>query len=391
METSADIAVSAVHPASEHITINFVTEGNHFTSKSKMRNCIQAGLGCYTRPVSLSGPFIIFGAGNLGRRVARALNPQLFCDNNSRLWGTSINDIPVESPASAVSRYPDATYVVAIWNPSPSETMLDRIAQIRALGAHRVVPFTELLKEHADHILPNLLWEKREFYTVNENEIGHARSLLNPASRPEFDRQLRLRSADFAGQVIDAGTQYFPPEIVLDSDEVFIDCGAFDGDTVEQFSRATGNRFKQIMAFEPDPVNLAALHRIADADRRVSVLPYAVGACRQVAQFTIAGPGSHVSQAGECEVQVTTLDEALQDIQPTYIKMDIEGSELDALEGGKETIRRHRPKMAVCVYHLPDHLWQVPIKLHELLPDSDLTLRTYNADGFECVCYCIPR
>jgi FkbM family methyltransferase len=177
----------------------------------------------------------------------------------------------------------------------------------------------------------------------------------------------------------------------LGDNEVFIDCGAFDGDTIEQYSRATRNRFHQIVAFEPDPVNLSALGRVVGDDSRISVLPNALGARREVAHFTIAGPGSHVTHAGEYEVQVATLDEALQDVKPSYIKMDIEGSELDALEGGKETIRRHRPKMAVCVYHHPDHLWQIPIKLHELLPDSELTLRTYNADGFDCVCYCIPR
>ena len=90
-------------------------------------------------------------------------------------------------------------------------------------------------------------------------------------------------------------------------------------------------------------------------------------------------------------MEIVTLDEALEGVAPTYLKFDIEGSELDALEGGQETIRRHRPKLAVCVYHAPDHLWRIPLRLHELMPDSCLTLRTYNADGFDCVCYCIPK
>ena len=57
---------------------------------------------------------------------------------------------------------------------------------------------------------------------------------------------------------------------------------------------------------------------------------------------------------------MVTLDEALSGEGPTYIKFDIEGSELDALDGGRETITRYRPKLAVCVYHLPDHLCAFP-------------------------------
>jgi hypothetical protein len=133
------------------------------------------------------------------------------------------------------------------------------------------------------------------------------------------------------------------------------------------------------------------LRKATDGDLRVSVQPYGVGAHRQKVRFTVAGEGSRISGDGGCEVQIVTLDQALQDLKPTYLKFDIEGSELDALVGATETIRRHRPKLAVCVYHVPDHLWRIPLKLNELVPNSTLTLRTYNADGFECVCYCIPN
>jgi FkbM family methyltransferase len=337
-----------------------------------------------------SSQVVIFGAGNLGRRVARAVGATLFCDNNSKLWGTSIDGIPVESPSTAARLYPEATFVVAIWNPSRTETMLDRVAQLKNSGATTVIPFIELFDDYANDLLPHLLWAKRDYYDPHREEIAAGRALLDCAGREEFDRQMQLRSGRFLGQVIDSGTQYFPPEIHLGPSEVFVDCGAFDGDTVAQFRDTTRNLFQRIIAFEPDPVNLASLRKTANGDDRVSIQPYAVGARRETIRFTVAGAGSHLSQDGDCEVQVISLDEALGDETPTYIKFDIEGSELDALGGGQETIRRHRPKLAVCVYHVPNHLWRIPIKLNELLPDSKLTLRTYNADGFDCVCYCIP-
>jgi FkbM family methyltransferase len=124
------------------------------------------------------------------------------------------------------------------------------------------------------------------------------------------------------------------------------------------------------VAFDPDPINLGLLQKSMNGDPRVSIQPFGVGARKETLRFAVAGPGSHVSQDGACEVQIITLDEALRDVAPTYIKFDIEGSELDALEGGKETIKRRRPKLAVCVYHAPDHLWRIPLRLRELLPDS---------------------
>jgi len=338
------------------------------------------------------GSTVVFGAGNLGRRVARAVKSELFCDNNASLWGTFIDDVPVESPAAAVRSFPDATFVVAIWNPSRTESMLDRIGHLRSLGAQQVIPFNDLHPNHGDVLLPNLFWQRPDYYARQAENISAGRSLFDTPGQQEFDRQMRLRRNDYSGQSIDKGIQYFPHDLFhLSEEEVFIDCGAYDGDTIAEFRRQTGDRFKQIIAFEPDVSNLRPLAEAAGGDDRIAIQPNATGARRETLRFTAAGTGSHVSEAGTCEVQCVTLDEALQDVAPTYIKLDIEGSERDTLEGACETILRHRPKLAVCLYHVPDHLWSIPLRLRELLPDFRITLRTYNADGFDCVCYCIPR
>src|SRR5579859_5560266 len=98
----------------------------------------------------MSSPIVCFGAGNLGRRVARAVQPVLFCDNNSSLWHGTIDGVPVESPKTAVDRHPNATFVVAIWHPSRTETMTDRIQVLKSLGAVSVVPFYRFLVEYRD-------------------------------------------------------------------------------------------------------------------------------------------------------------------------------------------------------------------------------------------------
>ncbi|HKU24493.1 MAG TPA: FkbM family methyltransferase [Candidatus Sulfotelmatobacter sp.] len=340
-----------------------------------------------------SSPIICFGAGNLGRRIARVVHPVLFCDNNSSLWQTNVDGIPVESPKAAVELYPDAIFVVAIWNPSPTETMLDRLSHLRSLGASTVIPFSTLLAEYGDVLAPHMLWERPSYYAVHQADIARARALFDEEGRREFDRQMRLRSGDFSGQVIDPGIQYFPEDLFrLSQTETFVDCGAYDGDTIAEFRKATGDCFSHIIAFEPDPGNFTALQSAVDGDRRITLQPYATGARRETLRFAVgAGVASRVSSTGTCAVEAIALDEALNGIAPTFMKFDIEGSEAEALEGAGQTIARHRPKMAVCLYHLPDHLWSIPLRLNELLPNSHFSMRTYASDGFECVCYCVPQ
>jgi hypothetical protein len=87
---------------------------------------------------------------------------------------------------------------------------------------------------------------------------------------------------------------------------------------------------------------------------------------------------------------VATLDDLAAGTQPTFVKLDVEGDELAALEGGKATLERMRPVVAVCVYHRPEDLWTIPLFLHEVLPEHRMYLRAHAWDGFELVAYAVP-
>lgn len=336
----------------------------------------------------MNSDVVVFGAGKLGRKIARAVAPVLFCDNNQQNWGTYIDGIPVASLPEAVLRYPEAIFIVAIWNPSRTECMLDRVAQLRAVGARKIQPFADLLRDRPETLLPHFFWERPEYYRDFSDQIGAARLLFDDKGREEFDRQIRLRSGDYSSQVIDPGAQYFPWDFFeLTDHEVFVDCGAYDGDTIRQFQSEVGDQFDKILAFEPDPSNFAKLGASFGSDPRIQLRPFATGARREFVSFASEGTSSHLSSQGDLQIEVVALDEVLRGESPTYMKFDIEGSEPDTLEGAREVITRSRPKLAVCVYHLPDHLWSIPLQLKRLLPDARITLRTYNADGLECVCY----
>jgi len=351
----------------------------------------------------LDQKLVIFGAGSLGRTVFAALRsagtcPLAFCDNNSSLWGTAIEGVAVMSPAQAALQFPDAVFVVAIWHPSTSEGLRHHVLFLRSLGCKQVITFVPVMWRFPETFLPNMFWELPANILAERPAIDAARDLLDDHGKQEFDRQFRFRTEGdpFSLQDPEPTPQYFPPDFFrLSHQECFVDCGAFDGDTLAVFAEQTGGHFRRYIALEPEPANLAKLESTVAGNvvlrDRVTVHPYAVGGRREELRFSSAGDGSGVSADGELIVQAVALDELLADDTPTFIKMDIEGFELEALAGASGCIRRCRPKLAICVYHRPDHLWRIPLAIHELLPDSRMTMRSYQQDGRETVCYCLPK
>jgi hypothetical protein len=97
-----------------------------------------------------------------------------------------------------------------------------------------------------------------------------------------------------------------------------------------------------------------------------------------------------ISESGDIEVDCVRLDDALAGEAPTYVKMDIEGAELDALLGASGILSASSPLLAICAYHAQDHLWRVPLFLQTLAPAARFALRMYRVDGFDLVCYALP-
>jgi FkbM family methyltransferase len=336
----------------------------------------------------------------LGRLVLQGLSgtdlePVAFADNNPGAWGTIIDGLPVFSPRDAANKHSlDAAFVVAVWHPSRSPLMSSLLDQLRILGC-RAVAFPLLFWRHSGTFLPYFFWDLPENLLQQSREIAAAFELLHDdSSRQCFATQLQLRLwADFdcIGTPF-PGDQYFPGLFSLTADECFVDCGSYTGDTIQCFISQTDNCFRKVIAFEADPAVVPGLRTfVRSIGHRAVLHNAAVGTHNGVTRFAGDGVGGGcITTASGTEVACIRLDDALARERVSLIKMDIEGAELEALEGAHGVIWRDRPVLAICGYHKPDHLWRVLVSLKSLAPDSALFLRSHCADGLDTVCYAVP-
>lgn len=187
--------------------------------------------------------------------------------------------------------------------------------------------------------------------------------------------------------------QYFNELIELSSEESFVDCGAYYGDTIIPFLKKVENKFDSIYAFEPDRKNCEILRRnINNCNGLQNIQIIEKGCWSEPAVLGFKSDGG-LSAFSETEsdffVEVESVDNIVGDSRVTFIKMDIEGSELQALYGASQTILRNKPKLAICVYHKPEDLITIPQYLYQLNPNYRFYLRHHQFISWECVLYAI--
>lgn len=185
--------------------------------------------------------------------------------------------------------------------------------------------------------------------------------------------------------------QYFDTDVLAFTErEVFIDCGAYDGDTVQAFLQTAGNKgYKSIYAFEADPQNAEKMRQNLSELSELNVIEKGVYSFTGTLHFSAGDKDSSAVSDDGIEVPVTTLDDALEGVDVTLLKMDIEGSELAALQGAQKLIRRCRPKLAICVYHREEDLVTIPQYILSLVPEYELYFRSYLDHGTESVIYAV--
>lgn len=187
------------------------------------------------------------------------------------------------------------------------------------------------------------------------------------------------------------GDQYFDlPAIHPSTNGIFIDAGCFNGDDSLNFIHWSKQKYQSIVAFEPDEKNFKNCHRALSKYPNITLYPYALWSSDNNVSFVADQSGSsHIEQNTGGKISSIKLDTLLKETPVTYIKMDIEGAELEALYGAQQIIQAYRPQLAICVYHKPNDIYDIPFYLKNLVPEYHFYLRHYSLCDLETVLYAI--
>ncbi len=166
-------------------------------------------------------------------------------------------------------------------------------------------------------------------------------------------------------------------DILSLSNESFLDLGAFNGDTVEEFMKYCPD-YKNIVALEPDARNFRKLLQNTENIKNITLINKAVSDKRGI--ITISkNKGRGNSLTGKTvEIETATIEEISKETVPTFIKMDVEGSELFAILGGQKVIK-NKPKLHLAAYHKSEDLFTLPLKIKEICPDYKIYMRKHKA------------
>lgn len=220
-----------------------------------------------------------------------------------------------------------------------------------------------------------------------------------------FEMREQLLDAGVAEEnIIDAtawydateGRQYFDlPYLTYGKDEVFVDAGCCDGMSSVRFAQECSGSYKKLYCFEPDWKNIGKIQSNFQLRNIENYEIISKGLWNEQQELLFAANGdanSHITQTdgnNAVKIEVTTLDEVLCGERASFIKMDIEGTEYKALQGAKGTIAEYKPKLAICVYHKPEDIWELPGLVLDIRPDYKLYFKHYSSGSHETVMYAL--
>lgn len=290
---------------------------------------------------------VIFGAGYLGKQlldlfVREGISVDFFCDNDEKKQHTTLAGVEIVSPIELKQKILQNDYIIII-----------------------------SIKYTSDEVKEQLLR-----FGVSLKKI--------------------YKFIDYKG--ISSEKQYFDNNILkFQQNEVFIDGGCFDFETSRLFlenMKHLGLYCKKIYAFEPDNKNFKRCEQKIKklAIDNVKLINAGMWSTNTSLHFSEEGTGSSHISKGEAEkfrtISVISLDQYVTE-KITFIKMDIEGAETEALKGAEYILKRDKPKLAICLYHKREDMWEIPYLIKCIRPEYKFFIRHYSNYEGETVLYAI--
>lgn len=338
---------------------------------------------------------LIYGAGSFGREMlslfsSNGITAEAFIDKNADTI-RSVENVPVFS----LDNYPyDKSGKTVIFS-----IVCDKDIRRKIISDIRMSGFEKIIEAQS---IRCLYVNYSDEYSLSADDVFERISAAYEILSDEKSKNIFVnniyahltgdysRCSEFEDPMDE---QYFPSDIASVSGyDVFVDCVGFIGDTVQAV--LSKKKSKRIISFEPFTDNFIKLaDKCSDISGDTEFILFNSAVSDKISQvYFKSGTGSGaVSSEGDILVNTISIDKAFMGVSPTFIKMDIEGEEINALCGAEKTIRKYTPDMAVCVYHNIEHIWEIPLLINSINKNYSFYLRSYNAYTMETVLYAIKR
>lgn len=351
---------------------------------------------------------VLYGAGSAGIAFLYYLRdigvfPKFFVDGDNRKHGTFVEGLEVISIETIKERVSKDALVIVTIN-TDGKKYCKSFDEALRVGGHIGVHKT--LKDAGYNNVIDYTWFRRchqlftqdkynlpscsdvELMLENKGKIQKTfECLADEKSQETFYKIVKFRMLDDSIEVptLKQDNQYFEYDIYNKIDnEVFVDCGAFNGITLNTFLKNNESKFDSYYAIEPDVANynkLLSYIDTLDAETAKKIMVCNKSSydnkTSSINLYELNGPGTFASEIGKYISKTVSVDSLLQGKRASMIKMNIEGSELKALEGAKQTIAKYKPVLAVAGYHKTWHLWEIPELILKYNPEYQIILRSY--------------
>lgn len=338
--------------------------------------------------IDFSRPLVVWGTGNTSELYQKGfkrdeIDPEFYADGNACKTGNLYHGKKVLSPDEIKSEeYRKYYFLVCSAVGERNQIICDRLSSLQ----REYMP--------ADKYIFSKNYKKiLKVYDLLEDDISkrvYAEMIIRRALNLSVSEDIYTENQYFCLRHF---KRLFP-------DEVFVDAGAFVGDTVEKYIWEKMGTFKTCYAIEPDKKNVMAMNSRFDRlkkewmldDDRLIVIDQGLGATREVTRFSehtdgSRGLGSIITDDGEQEIRISTIDELFEKQKISWLKADVESFEFDMLKGAANVIKRDKPLLSISIYHNAEDLFDIPLLISELDPSYKLSVRHHTYEYSDTVLY----
>lgn len=347
---------------------------------------------------------IIYGCGRGAEGAIKLLNKynipiQCIIDKDKNKQGKFYLEIPIMSLENMIQKYKNVNFGILIASPKYEKEIITYLENY--INKYRIYSFecelyylcTFNIEEYKKYLSENLDKFEELYFTLHDE-----------LSKKTLEKVIKGRLSGELDYFRDVFThkQYFCDDIIkLTEEEIIVDVGASCGDTLKDIVNYTNKKFKKIYCLEPDKMCLVDLVNIKESLKLENVTIIDKGAWNRNEQLNFLSCSDNVSskivedskQQNEKNNNIYTIeticiDDVIMD-EVTFIKMDIEGAEIKALNGAKHIIRKYKPKLAICVYHRNEDILEISQYVRMLVPEYKIYLRHHGINGTDTVLYAI--